>query len=74
MVVVAQSNHIGDFPKILTGYVGHFGCCEGVMHTLQLAVQNLDLTVLMYDKPVLFQVDDSNAQYDRSASLPRSQL
>ena len=71
--VVERSNHIGDFPEILTGYVGHFGCCEEVMHSLQLFVQNLDPTVPMFDKLFLFQVDDSGAQYDHNAFSPHSQ-
>ena len=71
---VVQSNRIGDFPEILTGYDGRFGCFEEVMHSLQLFGRNLDPTILMFDKPVLFQVDDSGAQCDRNAFLPRSQL
>ena len=72
-LVEGRSNHIDDFPEILTCYVGHFGCYEEVMHSLQLSVQNPNQTnFLMYGKPVLFPVGDSGVQYDRNAFSLRS--
>ena len=70
--VEERSNHIGDFPEILTDYVGHYGCYEEVMHSLQLYEQNPDPIALMFDKPFLSQVDDSGVQFDRSAFSLRS--